>query len=43
MGETAAAISREGIPQKFEFLNFKEDKESFSNITTISKAVVEDS
>ena len=43
MGETIAGISREGIPQKLEFLNFKEDKKCFSNITTISKPVVEDS
>ena len=26
VGETTAAISRKGIPQKFEFVNFKEDK-----------------
>ena len=41
--ETPATISREGIPQKFEFFNFKEDKFYFLNITALVKRVVEDS
>ncbi|XP_044165395.1 ficolin-2-like isoform X1 [Acropora millepora] len=40
--ETAAAISRKAIPQKFEFVNFKEDKFSFLNITALVKRVVAD-
>ena len=35
--------NREGIPQKFEFFNFKEDKFYFLNITALVKRVVEDS
>ncbi|XP_074607230.1 brevican core protein-like isoform X2 [Acropora palmata] len=41
--KTAAAISRRAIPQKFDFVNFKEDKFSFLNITAIVKRVVEES
>ena len=41
--KTAAAVSRRAIPQKFEFVNFKEDKFSFLNITALVKRVVEDS
>ena len=41
--KTAAAISRRAIPQKFEFVNFKEDKFSFLNITALVKRVVENS
>ena len=41
--KTAAAISRRAIPQKFEFVNFNEDKFSFLNVTAIFKRVVENS
>ncbi|XP_044181097.1 neurocan core protein-like [Acropora millepora] len=41
--KTAAAISRRAIPQKFEFVNFKEDKFSFLNFTALVKRVVENS
>ncbi|XP_067027280.1 C-type lectin domain family 4 member E-like isoform X1 [Acropora muricata] len=41
--ETTAAISRKAIPQKFEFVNFKQDKFSFLNITALVKRAVEDS
>ena len=41
MGDTAATISRKGIPQNLN-LNFK-DKFSFLNTTAIAKRVVEDS
>ena len=41
--KTAAAISRKAISQKFEFVNFKEDKFSFLNITALVKRVVEES
>jgi len=41
---TAAAISRKGTAQKFEFVNdFKDNKFSFSYITALFKRVVEDS
>ena len=41
--ETAPAISpRKAISQKIEFVNFKEDKFSFLNITALVKHVVED-
>ena len=43
MDKTAAAISRRAMPQKFEFVNFKEDKFSFLNITALVKRVVENS
>ena len=43
MDETAPAVSRKAIPQKFEFVNFKEDKFSFLNITALVKRIVEDS
>ena len=43
MDEIAAAISRKAIPQKIEFVNFKEDKISFLNITVLVKGVVENS
>ena len=33
MNETAPAINRKAIPQKCEFVNFKQDKFSFLNIT----------
>ena len=42
MDEIAPAINRKAIPQKFEFVNFKEDKFSFLNITALVKHVVED-
>ena len=42
-GETAVAISRKGIAQRFEFVNFKEHKFSFLNITALANRVVEDS
>ena len=38
-----AAISRKAISQKFEFVNFKQDKFSFLNITALVKRAVEDS
>ena len=41
--ETAMGINRKGIIQGFEFVNFKEDKFSFLNITALVKWVVEDS
>ena len=41
--ETAVAISRKGIAQKFEFVNFKEDEFSFLNNTALVKLVVQDS
>ena len=41
--ETAMCVSRKGIFQRFEFVNFKEDKFSFLNITALVKRVVEDS
>ena len=37
------AISRKRITQKFEFVNFKEDKFSFLNITALVEHTVEDS
>ena len=43
--ETAMAVrvSRKRITQTFEFVNFKEHKFSFLNITALVKRVVEDS
>ena len=41
--ETAAAVTRRGTTQRFEFVSFKEDKFSFLNITALVKRVVEDS
>ena len=41
--ETAVAVSRKGITQKFEFFNFKQHKFSFLNITALAKRVVKDS
>ena len=41
--ETAAAISRKAVPQKIEFVNFKQDKFSLLNITALLKHVVENS
>ena len=41
--ETTGAISRKAIPQKFEFVNFKQDKFSFLNVTALVKRVVADS
>ena len=41
--ETTVAVSRKGITQKFEFVNFKQDKFSFLNITALAKRVVKDS
>ena len=41
--ESATAISRRGITQNFEFVNFKADKLSFLNITALVKCVVQDS
>ncbi|XP_015765151.1 PREDICTED: neurocan core protein-like isoform X2 [Acropora digitifera] len=41
--ETAVAVSRKGITQKFEFFNFKQHKFSFLNISTLAKRVVKDS
>ena len=41
--DETAVISRKAIPQKFEFVNFKEDKFSFLNITALVKRVVVDS
>ena len=37
------AVSRKGITQRFEFVNFKEHKFSFLNITALAKRVVKDS
>ena len=37
------AVSRRGITQRFEFVNFKEHKFSFLNITALAKRVVKDS
>ena len=42
MDETASAVSRRAIPQKLEFVHFKEDKFSFLNITALVKHVVKD-
>ena len=41
--EAAVAFSRKGITQRFEFINFKEHKFSFLNITALAKRVVKDS
>ncbi|XP_044181051.1 uncharacterized protein LOC114966927 [Acropora millepora] len=41
--ETAVAVSRKGITQKFEFVNLKQHKFSFLNITALAKRVVKDS
>ncbi|XP_015765154.1 PREDICTED: neurocan core protein-like isoform X1 [Acropora digitifera] len=41
--ETTVAVSRKGITQRFEFVNFKQDKFSFLNITALAKRVVKDS
>ena len=41
--KTAMAIRRKGIFQRFEFVNFQEDKFSILNITALVKRVVEDS
>ena len=41
--KTAMGIRRKGIFQRFEFVNFQEDKFSFLNITALVKRVVEDS
>ncbi|XP_029183713.1 uncharacterized protein LOC114951743 isoform X2 [Acropora millepora] len=41
--ETAMRVSRKGIFQRFEFVNFQQDKFSFLNITALVKRVVEDS
>ena len=41
--EIAVAVSRRGITQRFEFVNFKEHKFSFLNITALAKRVVKDS
>ncbi|XP_044181107.1 uncharacterized protein LOC122962245 [Acropora millepora] len=41
--ETAMRVSRKGTFQKFEFVNFQQDKFSFLNITALVKRVVEDS
>ena len=41
--ETAMRVSRKGIFQRFEFVNFQQDKLSFLNITALVKRVVEDS
>ncbi|XP_067027254.1 microfibril-associated glycoprotein 4-like isoform X1 [Acropora muricata] len=41
--ETAPAVSRIAIPQKFEFVNFKQYKFSFLNIAALVKRVVDDS
>ena len=41
--ETAAAISRKAIPQKIEFVNFKQDKFSLLHITALVKRVLENS
>ena len=37
------AVSRKGITQRFEFVNFQEHKFSFLNITALAKRVVKDS
>ena len=39
----AVRVSRKRITQRFEFVNFKEHKFSFLNITALVKRVVEDS
>ena len=41
--EIAVTVSRRGITQRFEFVNFKEHKFSFLNITALAKSVVKDS
>ena len=41
--ETAMRVIRKGIIQRFEFVNFQEDKFFFLNITALVKRVVEDS
>ena len=41
--ETAMRVSRKGIFQRFEFVNFQQDKFSFLNITALVKRLVEDS
>ena len=41
--ETAMGIRRKGIFQRFEFVNFQQDKFSFLNITALVKCFVEDS
>ena len=41
--ETTVVVSRKGITQSFEFVNFKEHKFSFLNITALAKRVVKDS
>ena len=40
---TYLVTNRNGVTQKFEFVNFKEYKFSFLNITALVKSVVEDS
>ena len=41
--ETAVAVSFQGMSQRFEFVNFKEHKFFFLNLTTLAKRVVKDS
>ena len=41
MDEIVPAISRKAIPQKFQLVNFKEDKFSFLNITALVKRIVD--
>ena len=41
--ETTVAVSRKGIAQRSEFVNLKQHKFSFLNITALAKRVVKDS
>ena len=41
--ETAVAVSFQGMSQRFEFVNFKEHKFFFLNLSTLAKRVVKDS